>query len=129
VLEAKAPPPLGITPGDREQLALAQRLARAYVSRDYLSLQELVCDSLILFDRFLLPDLSTVCSHIKEQISQRLRVLNNNYQKPRERLEQLIVLPVLAKELTKSIGVQVIFQNLYTYPRKALGPKYQLVVE
>jgi hypothetical protein len=87
VLEAEAPPPLGITPGNREQLALAQKLARAYVSRDYPPLQELVCNSLIPFDRFLPPDLGTVCNRVKEQISQQLRVLNNSYQKPRERLE------------------------------------------
>jgi hypothetical protein len=79
VLEAKAPPPLGIMPGDREQLALAQRLARAHISGDYLPLQELVCNSLILFDRFLPPDLGAVYSRIKERISQRLRVLNNSY--------------------------------------------------
>jgi hypothetical protein len=129
VLEVEAPPPLGITPGNREQLALAQRLTRAYMSGDYLLLQELVCDSLIPFDRFLPLDLSTVCNRVKERILQRFRVLNNSYQKPRERLEQLIVLLVLAKEPAKGIGVQVVFQNPCTHPRKALGPKYQLVVE
>jgi hypothetical protein len=124
VLKAEAPPPLGIMPGDGEQLALAQRLARAYVSGDYPSLQELVCDSLIPFDCFLPLDLGAVYSRVKERISQQFRVLNNSYQKPRERLKQLIVLLVLAKELAKGIGVQVILQSPRTYPRKALGPKY-----
>jgi hypothetical protein len=87
VLEAEAPLPLGITLGNRKQLALAQRLARAHVSGDYPPFQELVCDSLIPFDRFLPLDLGAVYSRIKERISQQLRVLNNNYQKPREQLE------------------------------------------
>jgi hypothetical protein len=99
------------------------------VSGDYPPLQELVCDSLIPFDRLLPLDLGAVCSRVKERISQRFRVLNNNYQRPRERLEQLIVLPVLAKEPAKGIGVQVVLQSLRTHPRKALGPKHQLVVE
>jgi hypothetical protein len=79
VLKAEAPLLLGIMLGNKEQLVLAQRLARAYISRDYPPLQELVCDSLILFDRFLPLDLSTICSRIKEQISQQFRVLNNSY--------------------------------------------------
>jgi hypothetical protein len=66
VLEAEAPPPLGITLGNREQLVLAQKLARAHMSGDYLLFQELVCNSFIPFDRFLLLDLGIVCNYIKE---------------------------------------------------------------
>jgi hypothetical protein len=36
---------------------------------------------------------------------------------------------VLAKELVKGIGVQVVLQSLYTYPWEGLGPKHQLVVQ
>jgi hypothetical protein len=79
VLEVEVPPLLGIMLGNRKQLALAQRLARAHISGDYPPLQELVCDSFIPFDRLLPLDLGAVYSRVKERISQRLRVLNNNY--------------------------------------------------
>jgi hypothetical protein len=65
VLEVDVPPPLGVTPGDGEQLALAQRLARAYVDQDQEPFQELVGNgiSLIAFLRQTLVP-STVVSRM-----------------------------------------------------------------
>jgi hypothetical protein len=70
VLEVDVPPPLGIMLGNREQLALAQRLARTYMDQDQELFQELVSHSLISFNRFLLPGLGAIRGSIQEQVLQ-----------------------------------------------------------
>ena len=67
---------LGIIPGDREQLALAQRLARSHVDQDQQLLQEFLYCGLVLINGLLAPSLSPAISSIQKGVAQWLGYLN-----------------------------------------------------
>ncbi|KFY32280.1 hypothetical protein V493_00346 [Pseudogymnoascus sp. VKM F-4281 (FW-2241)] len=87
MLDVRVPPPLGVVPGDREQLALMQRLARSDMDQDQQPLQELFYYSLVLVNGFLAPSLRPVISGIQKGAPQWLRRLNRRQQGRRRPLE------------------------------------------
>jgi hypothetical protein len=68
MFDVGVPLSLGVIPGNREQLALTQRLTRSYIDQDQQLFQELLYYSLVLVNGFLAPGLRPVISSIEEGV-------------------------------------------------------------